>query len=282
MMSDAIARGPLFAALRVTSGARGSANTLFGAFGDAVEAYVQRLFLGMYPATPGLTPRVVRNPMSPTRTKGEADEVCDVAIHGTGGVALVEIKGVFIRDEDVLSADPAAFPNAVRKQYAQPASEGSRATGVHQLVRGIQGLASGDAQLDGFRAGMTVYPVLVTLDDLVAAPGTRDILCAAFAKALGAEAGRFPFRLRGIHVAQLTVMTVGDVELLDRVVETKELLDVLRAYTRENGSSSFRDHLATHQEAYGVAIHGRQVTEIAEAALSRAGTFLFTSTASPA
>jgi len=276
MMCDAISMGPLFAALRVAP--KGLANTLFGAFGNGVEAYVQRLALGMYPATPSLAPRVVLNPTSPTRRKGEAEELCDLVIHGTDGIALVETKGVFIRDEDVLSADPATFPNAIRKQYANPPSKGGRAKGAHQLVRAIERLARGDAQLVGLRAGMTIYPVLVTLDDLVSAPGTRDILHAAFAKALGADAGRFPFRLRGIYVAQLIVMTVGDVELLDRVVQTTGLIDVLRAYAKAGPAHSFHDHLAANQIAYGVAIHGRQVTEIADAAMDRAKEFLFGST----
>jgi len=81
-----------------------------------------------------------------------------------------------------------------------------------------------------------------------------------------------------VRVARLTVMTVSDVELLDRVVKTRERLNILHAYTTERSLQSFHDHLAAHQAAYGLAIHGRQTKAIAEAAMNRAKEFFFSAT----
>ncbi len=272
MMCDALVAGPLFAALK--SSPSHFVNTLFGAFGDAVERYVQRLLQGMYPASSALVPRVTLNPPLSNK-KGKVGELCDAVLYSASALALFEAKAVHIPDGDVLSADPSAFRSALLTKYASRASKGVRKKGVRQLARAVQALAAGDAVLHGFRAGITVFPVLVTLDDLISAPGTIDILRAEFASAVATEGARFPVDVGDLRVAQLTIMTVTDVELLDRVAETTELLEVLGAYTSEAGSRSFRDHLVEHQKHYGVAIHGRQVTEIADVAFDRAKVFLF-------
>lgn len=179
-------------------------------------------------------------------------EVCDAILHGVDAIAVFEVKGVFIADVNVVARDPAIFRAEVLKQYAAPASNGSRRKGVTQLALAVGALSSGETDLDALRRGTTIYPV-VTLDSLVSAPGTVDILREAFAGALGATSKTFPIDVNGMRVACLTIMTVSDVELLDHLVETTELLEVLREYT-----------LAENQTAYGIKIHGRQVTEIAE------------------
>ena len=180
-------------------------------------------------------------------------EVCDAILHGVDAIAVFEVNGVFIADVNVVARAPAIFRAEVLKQYAAPASKGSRRKGVTQLALAVGALSSGETDLDALRRGTTIYPVLVTLDSLVSAPGTVDILREAFAGALGATSKTFPVDVNGMRVACLTIMTVSDVEPLDHLVETTELLEVLREYT-----------LAENQTAYGIKIHGRQVTEIAE------------------
>lgn len=271
MMSEALTMGPLFAAAGAAS--RGTGNTLFGAFGDAVEAYAASLLAGMYPSSPVLASRLVLNPT--VGRPEERFELCDAVLHGVDSAALFEVKGVFIADQHVTSTDPAAFSAAVLRQYASGSSKGERPKGVTQLARAVRRLARGDARLDGLRPRVTLYPVLVTFDDLVAAPGTADILRGAFASELAGDGRAFPLDVGGLRVAQVTIMTMTDLELLDRLVETTELLDVLRAYAAEGGRRSFHDHLAENQAKYGIAIHGRQVSEIADAALDRAKSFLF-------
>lgn len=274
MMREAVSMGPLFSALKTAP--RPFVNTLFGVFGDAVEAYVQQLLHGMYPSRAPLVSRLRVNP-SFVSAKGST-ELCDVLLQGARSAALFEIKAVFIRDEDVVSDDPAVFPSAVKKQYASPVAKGGRAKGVNQLARAVKSLASGEARIEGVDAGTTLYPVLVALDDLISAPGTLDILHKAFAEAVGVNGADFPSAVGTMRVARLTVMTVSDVELLDRVVQKTELLNILHAYTTERGLQSFHDHLAAHQSEYGLAIHGLQTTAIAEAAMDRFKEFLFGTT----
>lgn len=225
----------------------------------------------MYPASPGLRPRLVVAPA--TGTKQRRGELCDAVLHGVDALALFEIKGSIIPDQHVLDPDPSIFRAEVIKRYASPGSKGTRRKGVTQLSRAIKAVSTGEARLDSLRQGVTIYPVLITFDDLIEAPGTLHIIRNAFASELSTTTDGFPIDLNGLRVAQLTIMTVSDVELLDWVVETTELLEVLRRYTTTAAGRPFRDYLAENQHAFGIQIHGRQVTELATAASERARTF---------
>lgn len=253
-MADQLVRGPLFAVATALKGSP-KANTIFGGFGDGFQAYVLAFLRNLYPGSSLICSLLHESPRA--LLNGDEVELADAAIEGVEALILLEIKGVFLADQRIGPGANEAHIEAIRKKYAiLPGDSGSkagRAVGVGQLVRNIAALVFGEFTSVGLKVPTdgTVYPVIVSFDELMAAPGVVDLLRKSFSTGWNAElqarTGKATARPR---VAPLTIMTVRELELMDSIVRTRTLASVLAAYTSETAIRSFYDHLYAHRDSY--------------------------------
>lgn len=225
---------PMF---KVLSGSR-PAKEVFAAFGGAFEDYAVATLRRIYPDHPILTKRLYTE--VPHRRQ-DPTFVVDALVNDGVEVVVMELKTAFIREDTVLSPDPAAFLKELRKRYAVTGNPGDREVGVAQLAKCIRAIV-----LDRWQGGdiapdqvERIFPVLLVHDERMGSPGIGSHLNRLFAEQLGGIA-------QHKAVAPLAVMTIHDLECLESSKEFT-LRDLLSAYAaRSNGGvMSVHDFLAT-------------------------------------
>lgn len=229
--------GPLFALAKALRGTR-RVNEVFGAFGSAVEEYVNGLLAGMYPSRPPLLPdRLICNPEGETRT-GERVEIADACVIDVAEAILFETKATFVRDDVAASDDIEGYLDELRRKYAlSPGTNSDRKVkGVAQLGRWIRRIATGDVTLAGrdWERVRCVYPVLVAYDESIDTPGHSEFFGMEFVRAFEPDEVRANGYMRkgSLTVAPLAVGTVEDLENLESSVENFRLVDLLNDYAR--------------------------------------------------
>lgn len=141
---------------------------------------------------------------------------------------MIETKAVFLREKDVVNPDPDVFRAALRKSYGAATDNKERDKGVVQLAKSIGAIVGGEwtgcarrirrpaTDLSG--AARARHPARHA--GTGACPGDR-VSCSAGAGA-NRKAG-----------APLTIMTVQDLENLEKSIRHFSLTDLLASYTRE-------------------------------------------------
>jgi hypothetical protein len=240
--ADKASVGPLFALVSALAarGKKDRINEVFGAFGTALEMYMHELLRSMYPASPLLLARLLCSPRART-TKGKEDEIADACLNDVHEAVLFESKGVFVADE--AAHDMESYLAALRKKYG---THEGRQRGAAQLGRWLKAIATGEAKPIGqdWSQVTLVYPVLVVYDVRIDRPGHGEFLVEEFTKALEPDEMRATGYMRKgrFTVAPLTLMTIGDLELLESSVDHVRLTDLLRDYV-QSGHGGFRESL---------------------------------------
>lgn len=224
--------GPLFAiAKSLTEPSK--ANTLFSAFGDAFEDYVNGILRAMFPASPLLAKRLICNPFG--RKAGQRVEIADACLDEVADVVLFETKGTFVREDATHSFED--YTKALRQKYSatRPAEKGDRPIkGVAQLARSIRDIANGDLIPDepSWAAVKIVYPVMVVYDAALDRPGHSEFFDDEFEATLQPDT-KFAngyMKVGAFSVSPLTVMRVADLENLESSVENFRFVDFLKDY----------------------------------------------------
>jgi hypothetical protein len=205
---------------------RAESMRVFSAFGDAFEEYVADTLRRIYPCSPVLVDPVVFNAVG-QNAEGRQFEI-DAARLGASAAVVFETKAVFLREDAVMSAEPEDFLAALRAGYGASIDKKERDKGVAQLARSIGAIIRGEwVGEHGEFAGLPViYPVLVAHDTRLDAPALGHFLETEFRALLGAVPG-------GKRVAPLTVMTIQDLESLEKSIDNFSLLDLLEDYSSE-------------------------------------------------
>jgi hypothetical protein len=239
MMVTADGRGmvlhPTFFIERISVGAlfhvakskpRNESLRIFSAFGDAFEEYVAHTLRRMYPCRPGLVDQLVFS-ANGRDAQGRAFQI-DAAQLGVAEAVVVETKAVFLREEDVINPDPDIFLAALRKSYGAATDKKERDKGVAQLAKSIGAIVRGEwTGAHGEFAGLPlIYPVLLAHDTRLDTPALGHVLETEFRALLGQVPA-------GKRVAPLTIMTVQDLENLEKSIGHFSLADLLASYTRE-------------------------------------------------
>jgi hypothetical protein len=199
---------------------------IFSAFGDAFEEYVADMLRRMYPCSPILVNQVVFNATG-RDAHGNAFEI-DAARLAADAAVVIETKAVFLREDAVTSADPEDFVAALRAAYGASAGKKERDKGVAQLARSIGAIVRGEwvGEHGEFASLPVIYPVLVAHDTRLDAPALGHFLENEFRALLGPVP-------TGKRVAPLTVMTIQDLENLEKSVSDFSLVELLEDYSRE-------------------------------------------------
>jgi hypothetical protein len=199
---------------------------IFSAFGDAFEEYVADTLRRMYPGSSVLVDQVIFNATG-RDAGGKAFEI-DAARVAAHAAVVIETKAVFLREDAVTSARPEDFLAALRAGYGASADKKERDKGVAQLARSIGAIICGEwvGEHGEFASLPVIYPVLVAHDTRLDAPALGHFLENEFRALLGAVPA-------GKRVAPLTVMTIQDLENLEKSINNFSLVELLEDYSRE-------------------------------------------------
>ena len=205
---------------------RSESMRVFAAFGDAFEAYVAETLGRMYPHRQGLVDRLRLNVIG-YNALGKEFEI-DAALLDVACAVVSETKAVFLREDAILSPKPEDFLAALRAGYGASADKKERDKGVAQLARSIGAIIRGEwvGEHGEFAQLPVIYPVLVAHDTRLDAPALGHFLETEFRALLGAVP-------EGKRVAPLTVMTIQDLENLERSINEFSLVELLEDYSRE-------------------------------------------------
>lgn len=199
---------------------------IFAAFGDAFEEYVADTLRRMYPRSSILIDQVIFNAVG-RNAEGKAFEI-DAARLAAHAAVVIETKAVFLREDAVTSAMPDDFVAALRAGYGAAADKKERDKGVAQLARSIGAIVRGEwvGEHAEFADPPVIYPVLVAHDTRLDAPALGHFLEKEFRALLGPVPA-------GKRVAPLTVVTIQDLENLEKSIDNFSLVDLLEDYSRE-------------------------------------------------
>jgi hypothetical protein len=222
--SETLTIGPLF---HLVATETGRANQLFGYFGRAFERYAIDILRRMYPAGSGLLAQRLL-----TNIEGrDASFEIDAALNDVNELVVFEMKAAWLREDSLSDASGEEFVQQLRRKYGVLPTDGperERPKGAAQLAKIVGVIARREWTASGgeFARAEIIYPVLVVHDERLGIPGSGKFLDDEFISLLG------PVQ-RGVTVAPLTIMTVGDLENLETSTASFALRDLLRDYTRE-------------------------------------------------
>lgn len=262
--TEKVVVGPLFMLAKKYRGDSGRVNRLFAAFGDGFEGYAHDL-LGSWGRQADV---FLANPMRRTRA-GEV-EVADVAIRFGPDLALLETKGVFLRDSTMSAGDAQPYISQLHDKYVGATHEAARPKGVGQLARTVRFILSDHHLIvpGDLDAVARIFPVLVAYDALLATPGHIEVLGKAFVDKLEldecTESGGDGYIQHGrFLIAPLVVITVEDLEALESSVENFSIVDFLTDYCThgsEGTRPSVRGFMVATQDRYRF-IHSRRLAD---------------------
>jgi hypothetical protein len=277
--------GPLFTLVNAAP-RDGRVNTLFGAFGDAFESYVNGLLRSMYPARPPLAETLTCNPTG-TTASGEI-EIADACLNEVTDIVLFESKAVFVRDD--ATGDVESYESELRKKLG--ATEGTvkdrGMKGAAQLGRWIVGIARGDVTPAGpaWDRAQRIFPVLVVYDTMLDRPGHARVFEEEFRTALvpASTTASGYMRAGRFTIAPPTVMTIDDLENLASSVERFSLVDLLRDYvnsTPPGTRASLHDFMAMGGNPKYRVLPSKELAERAIKALEATFRLMFPNLAFP-
>jgi hypothetical protein len=199
---------------------------VFGKFGDAFEEYACDILRRMYPHRPGLVDRVA---FRLRRTDGRSKEFeIDSALFGVREAAVIEMKAAFLAEKAISAENSDALITEIRSKYGASPKSGERDKGVAQLARSIGAIVRGEwlGPNGEFKDAVVLHPVLVVHDSRLDAPALGNFLETDFRSILGTVSA-------GKRVAPLTIITIQDLENLERSIKGFSFMDLLRDYDRE-------------------------------------------------
>lgn len=222
--TESVAVTPLFDIFSVAN-----PKHVFGEFGLAFEDYVLDFLREMFPTVSGLPPRLMTNVGGKNGTGQEFE--CDAVLNDVVEACVFEVKAAWIREDTILTEDHGDFVEQLRKKYgiSSTASEDQAdRKGVAQLGRSIQAVAQGEwlGPQRELAQVKVIYPALVVHDQRLCSPGTATFLNQEFRHHLGDVP-------RGMHVHNLIVLTVSDIENLASSVENFGFTEFLKDYSNQ-------------------------------------------------
>jgi hypothetical protein len=236
VFAEKSAVGPLF---HLAQGEKGQAP--FSAFGYAFEEYVRDILRRVFPPTAGPLAERLVTPETIVDASGVALEA-DACLNDLEEAVLFEIKGVFVPERDVLNPNPEEYVTSLRERYVRSHRDAGevKRKGVAQLARAVSALADGQSpqRNPGFASLKRLYPVLVVHDVLIGSPLHACFMASEFARELQPDEQRPSGQLRkgGLSVDQLIVMTIEDIEKMERLAESLGFRDMLQGYSEADPS----------------------------------------------
>jgi hypothetical protein len=190
-------------------------------FGHIFEAYIDRL-IGRFTYSEGTLAKTYYP--NPKFTDGA--EVCDGILRWTRTIALMECKAGILTTRQKFAGDKDATLSGIDDMLAR--DEPGKKKGIGQLADSLARIVSGEcpfpegAQLKDCR----LLPLLVVYDEAFTTMGVRIRVDRKLREALAKR------NAPQERVGPLLILSVGDVENLERLAATKQLESVLTDYAQ--------------------------------------------------
>jgi hypothetical protein len=216
-LSEKVSIGPLFALVAKKSKEAG--DLLLAKFGKAFEAYSQSFIIEG--AVHGGWSRHDLNVPFPVSGRRDPYELDAVIFNNLAAATIFEVKAAWIREDCVDDGGPEDFATHVRGKYGA-SDEGAK--GVAQLARNVGHVVRGEMKDQAYWSGiLCFFPVLLVHDTRLSSIG--DILNSDFRELLGPVP-------KGRRVADLILMTVVDIEIIEFTLAEFSLSEILRDYDK--------------------------------------------------
>ena len=239
--SEKCSVGPLFHALRLSD-----PNRLFEVFGKAFEQYVCDSLGRAFPKSASSLVTPMARHIEDRDRCGEQYEI-DACLNYVTDLVIFEIKAVWGRESELSPQNSDSLLSLLRKRFSVT---NDSVKGVGQLARVVNALVTHrwSGPKNEFDAVRTVYPVIVVHDRLSGSPGFGTFIVEEFRRALlpHAEARPGEFTSGDLRIFAPVVLTVEDMELLERSVERCGFREILAEFSRRSPDRMlpFSDFLA--------------------------------------
>lgn len=263
LLLDRATYGPLFYNI-------GKGQKKFDDFGSAFEQYCQEVFTrrkrelgctgnGPFFNEPGID--------SNTR---EIVPACDIAMNDGENFVLIETKGVWIKDEAIELATANEFWVAISKKYGDASEIGGRRKGVAQLAHYIKGIVDDRISCPKIGFPKVFFPILLVHDCHIAIPHFGYYFARDFCREFDVQSPpvRGWFNYKGKRIYSVFVMSIDELEDLERLQPQKRLTVLLKKYSSTDGERyrGIRDYLANEpfpQESWILNAGERVISEMA-------------------
>jgi len=240
--------GPLF--ILTKNKTRSQAKEIFGAFGKAFENYTCDILNRMFPDIDG-NKQLFRN-IKKEGLDGKELEI-DACISKDRNLILLEMKAVWIREDNILNEDYQKYLEHLREKYGvseNDSRDNQKVKGVGQLARILNNISCDKFKTKNkeFSQVDTVYPVLLVHDASLAAPVYGQFLALEFERLLQPDRKKDSCELikNKLIVHPLIVLTIEDLENLECSIKHFEFRDLLSDYSINcpDRLESFRNYIA--------------------------------------
>jgi hypothetical protein len=248
--AESAAVGPLFAILPRD---KTKGNVILTRFGEAFESYTSAVLRRMYPKPKGdVVDRLTCNLVG-TDKRGNQVQIADACLNNEYEVVLFESKATWIREDIVEHRDPEEYVRVLCERYSKRSDDQPK--GVGQLAKAITNLASGEWRLSNqdFTLARNVYPVVIAYDPRLDGAFHSHFLANEFRAALAPNEIRENGEMRKgrFLVAPLIVLTIENLENLERSVEHFGLVELFRDYSVGSPDRMLSLHNFLAFSAYG-------------------------------
>ena len=261
-LSEKISIGPLFALVAQKSKEDG--DNLLASFGQAFESYSQSII--REGAVHGGWLRHDMNVPFPVPGRQDPYELDAVVFNNLAAATIFEAKAAWIREDCVDDGGPEDFATHVRKKYG--ASDEAE-KGVAQLARNIGHIIRGEMVNPAYWSGiLCFFPILLVHDTRLSTVG--DLLNDDFKKLLG----EVP---KGRKVADLILMTVVDIEVIEFTLAEFSLWEILHDYDRVcfDRQDSLAEFLNLHPKYRGRLHQNQRLQTLCNQLFERTKSVLF-------
>jgi|GEM_PF-5538910 len=219
----------------------------FCAFGKAIEGYCHEILRKMFVVISESSFGRIELNYSGIDVDGREFEI-DAIIDDPEDVSIMEIKTAFIPEERIAVSNPEKLLQALRERYSCKAP--GKLAGVGQLAFTAQRICEMKIRRPqhGFRKPKRIIPILVVSDELLSSPGIGEFLAKEFIGHIGVQPtkdGRVNYQ--GVQIFLPLIMTVYDLENLERTIEKHEFRNIVVGYCIECPTrfETFHDYLAS-------------------------------------
>lgn len=177
-------------------------------------------------------------------TKGRQVYEVDAVISSQDSLVLIEIKNAVMPKASVEIQSPEKFLEELINRYVQ--NEKEKPKGVGQLHRMVEDYLNG--AFCGNQATKVIFPVLVVSDQMIAKALTNKFLADRFRELMltSINNGLATRGAHGVSIAPLAVISVRELEMLEKSIGEHGFEVILRAYAESNtnGNLSLTDFVA--------------------------------------
>ena len=228
IFAESMTAGPLFTLLRHGH----NYGDFFNRFGKAFERYACAILERMYP-TSLLSTRLKTDVEGKTRSGNKLQ--IDAYLNNITDVIIFEMKCCFLSEERIAEDDTECFLSYLKERYVE--TKESEMKGVAQLAKLVRYISEGEwlGLKNELSKVVRIFPVLVVNDNYLDVGLLGNFLAKEFAAFFGESVtgSADGFLIKRASVKHLILLTVDDLESLEKSIENLALQQLFESYSQE-------------------------------------------------